>query len=286
MISRGFRATQHPLRRRHPPIAEQQFGSEVLGAIHFATWPDFMLGLNGAQNRTQAATGVPFSNVLVSITLLGTLAQPRRGWEGSGYFQDDFKVSSRLTLNMGVRYDWLPPEEYITGRATNIDPALLNPNPPAGGSYEGFTVPANYPRPFPAGVTQKPYNSYVRGDGAHNVSPRIGFAYKVLPGSDRFVLRGGYGILPFHHHRELTGAIRSQPALGAAERLPAPLQRHLQLGPSVPGTDSSDQCFSKLHTILFAHDCPDRQPVRPEAVDRNDTAIRCQFADSSHFGPG
>jgi hypothetical protein len=162
--------------------------------IQFATWPDFMLGLNGAQNGTQAAAGVPFSNVLVSVTLLGTLAQPRRGWEGSGYFQDDFKVSSRLNLNLGVRYDWLPPEQYTTGRASNIDPALLNPNPPTGGTYEGFTVPANYPRSFPAGVTQKPYNSYVRGDGAHNISPRVGFAYKVLPNSDRFVLRGGYGI--------------------------------------------------------------------------------------------
>jgi hypothetical protein len=156
--------------------------------IQFATWPDFMLGLNGAQN----GTGM-FSNVLASVTLLGTLAQPRRGWEGSSYFQDDYKVSSRLNLNLGLRYDYLPPEVYITGRATNIDPSLLNPNPPGGGTFEGFTVPANYPRSIPAGVTKEPYNSYVRGEGVHNVSPRIGFAYRLFNG-DRFVLRGGYGI--------------------------------------------------------------------------------------------
>jgi hypothetical protein len=165
--------------------ADQRYWAQ----IQFPTWPDFMLGLDGAQN----GTGM-FSNVLVSVTLLGTLAQPRRGWEGSGYFQDDIKVSSQLTLNLGARYDWLPPERYTTGRATNIDPALLNPNPPEGGTFEGFTVPANYPRSFPEGVTQKPYNSYVKGSDVHNVSPRLGFAYRVLPNSDRFVLRGGYGI--------------------------------------------------------------------------------------------
>jgi hypothetical protein len=157
--------------------------------IQFATWPDFMLGLPGSQNGTGA-----FSNVLVGVTLLGTLAQPRRGWEDSAYLQDDYKVSNRLTMNLGVRYDYLPPEVYITGRATNIDPALLNPNPPAGGSYEGFSVPDNYPRSVPAGVTRKPYNSYVKGSGVHNISPRVGFAYKVFGSTDRFVLRGGYGI--------------------------------------------------------------------------------------------
>lgn len=157
--------------------------------IQFATWADFMLGLNGAQNGTQA-----YSNVLASVTLLGVLAQPRRGWEDSVYFQDDLKLSSRLTLNLGVRFEWLPPERYITGRATSVDPSLLNPNPPAGGTFEGFTVPANYPGTIPVGVTKEPYISYVRGNGDHVLSPRVGFAYKVLPGSNRFVLRGGYGI--------------------------------------------------------------------------------------------
>lgn len=167
------------------------------GQIQFPSWADFLLGMNGAENGTAGIPVFPpdgFSNELVSVSLLGVLAQPRRGWEAGLYLQDDLKLSSRLTLNLGVRYDWLPPESYTTGRATNIDPTLLNPNPPAGGTFAGFTVPANYPGTIPADVKQESYNSYVRGNGDHTFSPRLGFAYKLLPNSDRFVLRGGYGI--------------------------------------------------------------------------------------------
>jgi hypothetical protein len=172
-------------------------GEEYYGQINFHGWPDFLLGLNGAQNGTAGIPGFPpngFSNVLYSLQLLGVLAGHGRTWEISGYTQDDYRVTSKLTLNLGLRWEWLPPFTNTGGRATNINPALINPNPPAGGSLQGYVVPENWNFPVPAGVVKSNINGFVPGSGNNTWGPRLGFAYSVLPHSDRIVLRGGYGI--------------------------------------------------------------------------------------------
>jgi hypothetical protein len=169
-------------------------GENYNGEVDFATWPDFILGLNGLQNGTADAVGLPFSNVYFSFDLLGILSADTRTWDVSGYFQDDYKVSPRLTVNAGVRYEWLPPFSALHGRATNINPALINPNPGDAGSYAGFTAPSDYPGTVPDGVTRTKINSFIPGADNHTFAPRIGFVYQLLPNSDKLVLRAGYGI--------------------------------------------------------------------------------------------
>jgi hypothetical protein len=162
------------------------------GENFFLSWPDFLLGLNGTQNGTFGL----FSNVYLSFDGLGLFDSRNIEWEANGYAQDDFKVNDRLTLNLGFRYEWLPPGYSALGHETNFDRSLINPNPPASGSYQGYVVPANYPAsdPFPAGVTKFSTNSSLLGTGQHAVAPRFGFSYKLLPNSNGFVLHGGYGI--------------------------------------------------------------------------------------------
>ena len=141
--------------------------------------------------------GVPpngFSNVLYSLEVLGVLAGHNRTWETSAYVQDAWRVNSRLTLDFGIRWEWLPPFTNLNGRATNIDPALLNPNPPATGTLAGYVVPANWTYPIPAGVVKSGIDGFVPGSGNNTWGPRVGFAYSLLPTSNRVVLRGGYGI--------------------------------------------------------------------------------------------
>ncbi len=170
-------------------------GQNYNSTVAFPSWPDFLLGLNGTQNGTAAI--VPpdgFSNVLYSFDLLGVLQAATRVWESSAYFQDDYKVSARLTLNLGLRYEWLPQYTALDGRATNFDPALANPNPPASGSLQGYTVPANFTGAIPAGVTKTSVNSFVPGSASNDWAPRIGLAYRLLPHSNRIVVRSGYGI--------------------------------------------------------------------------------------------
>jgi hypothetical protein len=169
-------------------------GENYNGEVDFQTWPDFILGLNGYDNGTAGIVGIPFSNVYFSFALLGVLSADTRTWDASGYFQDDYKLSPRLTINAGFRYEWLPPFSALHGRATNLNPALLDPNPPASGSYNGFTAPADYTGTLPAGVTRTGIESFIPGSGNHTFAPRVGFAYSLLPNSDRLVLRAGYGI--------------------------------------------------------------------------------------------
>ena len=168
-------------------------GQNYYGGIQFRTWADFLLGLDGQDNGTYDATGgaVSFSNVYYSLELLGILTNPTRAWEASAYAQDDYKLSEKLTLNIGVRYEWIPPFTSANGRATNINPALIDKNPGDDGSYAGFVVPANYTHSYPTGVTKSSVNSFVPGSGTQSFAPRVGFALSMTP---RTVLRGGYGI--------------------------------------------------------------------------------------------
>jgi hypothetical protein len=172
-------------------------GEEYYGQVNFPAWPDFLLGMNGAQNGTAGPPYFPpngFSNILYSLELLGVLAGHARTWEVSGYGQDDYRVNSKLTLNLGVRWEWLPPFTNLAGRATNINPALINPNPPDAGSLTGYVVPANWTLPVPSGVVKSGINGFVPGSANNTWGPRLGFAYSVLPQNDNVVLRGGYGI--------------------------------------------------------------------------------------------
>jgi len=188
---------RHTLRFGGGLIRSQQVnkGQTYYGQVSFPTWPDFILGLSGTQNGTAGVVGPPgFSNVLYSFDLLGVLTAPTRTWEASTYLQDDFKANSRLTLNLGFRYEWLPPFTALGGRATNLNPSLLNPNPPPAGSFAGYVVPANYTASIPTGVTKSSVDSFVPGTGSNTWGPRVGLAYRLLPQSERLVLRSGYGI--------------------------------------------------------------------------------------------
>jgi Carboxypeptidase regulatory-like domain/TonB dependent receptor len=146
------------------------------GLIVFANMPDFLTG-----------------NPVLVADLQGLVNRAWRATNGNLYAQDDIQVTSRLTINLGVRYDREGDIGDALGRSSNINPNLLNPNPPGGGSLQGVVVASNYKGPVPFGVTYAANSAAINGDGQNRVGPRIGYAYK-LPWTDRFVLRGGYGM--------------------------------------------------------------------------------------------
>lgn len=102
-----------------------------------------------------------------------------QSWTNGMYFQDDFKLTPRLTLNLGVRYDLQSAPTERWDRHSNFDPYYMNPESgmPGGLVYAGDTAPRTFVDPD--------YN---------NVSPRIGFAYSVTK-DNRTAIRGGYGII-------------------------------------------------------------------------------------------
>ncbi|MCI0420872.1 MAG: TonB-dependent receptor, partial [Acidobacteria bacterium] len=118
------------------------------GVSLFQTWPDFLLGLDGVRN----GTGL-FSNLLGTFELLGQFDRAWRAWDGFLYAQDDFKVTSRFNLNLGVRYERIGHLSDSLGRNATFNASAGDPNPPASGSRTGYTVAANYSGgALPAGV--------------------------------------------------------------------------------------------------------------------------------------
>jgi hypothetical protein len=172
-------------------------GFHFFGGLFFLSWPDFLLGLPGGP-AASGGNGTPFSNVFLSIDIPGLFDRAWRLTDGNAYVQDDIKVTSSFTLNVGVRYERLANLGDNLGRNSGFDMALANPNPPAGGTLQGFLVSKNFPGTVPSGVTQLDNTLGIRGEHENNVGPRIGFAWRLpesaLSFTDHMVLRGGYGI--------------------------------------------------------------------------------------------
>jgi hypothetical protein len=95
------------------------------------------------------------------------------------YVQDEWKMRPNLTLNLGLRYEYVSPLTEINNHLVNLDlsPGVLTQMPPLSVT------------PVQPGSIGFP-DSLVRPD-RNNFAPRIGFAWKALPNT---VVRGSYGI--------------------------------------------------------------------------------------------
>ena len=103
-----------------------------------------------------------------------------------GFFvQDDYKVSERLTLNLGLRYEVFTPFIEKYDRMANFDPCTGK-----------MVVAADS-----ATICGTDVGSALRQTFYGDIGPRVGFAWSVLP-QNRMVLRGGYGIF---YNTPLTG---------------------------------------------------------------------------------
>jgi hypothetical protein len=127
-----------------------------------------------------------------SIVGSGVFDRSLRAHDAAWFLQDDVRVSDRLTLNLGVRHDYYGPTKESEGRLVNFLPDDLVAGTPDAPALppNGFVQAGNASSPLP-GV---PFvdDGIVRADW-NNVSPRVGVAWRPFE-SERFVVRGGYGI--------------------------------------------------------------------------------------------
>jgi len=155
--------------------------------VLWLSWADFLLG------QSYLPYGVPYSNVWEGYEGIGDFRRDWRYKDADGFIQDDYKVTKSFTLNLGLRLERIGDLGSANGGG-NVDASKIDPNPPAAGSFAGFVVNSNYNGPaIPTGVIKGKNTFGFNGDGQNTWNPRVGFAW-VLPGTDRFVLRGGIGM--------------------------------------------------------------------------------------------
>lgn len=162
----------------NPAAGSTQFGSfSFTGRFTGDSFADYLLGYPNTSTR-----GTP--------SLVNLLYYTRWG----AYFQDDWRVSSRLTLNLGVRYSLQTQVQERDGSFANFDFS--------NGNYVIRTVDGQLPRlSIPRLLAAYPYvTSEANGWGSdvlqsdkNNFAPRIGFAYRPT-GGNKTVIRGGYGV--------------------------------------------------------------------------------------------
>ena len=136
---------------------------------------------------------------LTGLTIMGSGVNNRdvRAQDWNGFANDDWRVTDRLTLTLGLRYDFFGPFTEANGRFVGFDPTRLAtatlPGFPAGDNLAitgGFVQASNAQHPIPGIPLVQP--SLVSSD-KNNFAPRVGFAWQ--PRSDkRLVVRGGYGV--------------------------------------------------------------------------------------------
>ncbi len=143
----------------------------------------------------------------------GLPPDPYRGYranEFNVYIQDDWKVTPKLVINYGLRWDYFgPPHNFRGGVDSNVyfgnatTVATANPFAPGGTLYlgeqsggfrcVGFTGCGNPALAGTAGYAGPSNTSTIWDRDTNNFGPRFGFSYDTT-GNGKFVVRGGFGI--------------------------------------------------------------------------------------------
>jgi hypothetical protein len=177
LLSMGVQATRY--QNNYPTSNNDGF----LGTFNYSGRFSGNPNTNITNGQGYGGADFVLDRVSTEQVTLGSINVGQRQWRAAGFIQDDFKASSRLTLNIGLRYEFDEPWIEQHNKTGNIDLAtgqyIYAGSVPAG-APAGSGICAN------RGCYQPNYRQWM---------PRLGFAYQASP---RFVVRGGYGATSFY----------------------------------------------------------------------------------------
>ncbi len=188
-------------------------------------------------------TGDPFASFLLGQVYSGQVSTNNfissEKWAWAFFGQDDWKVTSKLTVNLGLRYEVFSPIGEKFGRQSNFTLDGLTLDIPTGKDQN-----APLPPSFNAGgalsfihVTRGQVSKYLIPTDKLDFSPRIGLAYQLRP---KTVLRAGYGV--FYGGEENQGGY---PNRGEA----VPFNETVQLNRAGLGVFDSNAYFNPVNGV-------------------------------------
>jgi Carboxypeptidase regulatory-like domain len=147
---------------------------------------------------------LPFGQVVGSIAATETSLNPTTGQlpvyyrgyranEVAMYIQDDWRIHPRLTVNLGLRWEYFgPPHNFQPNIDANFYTGVNATVPNPGNNPFYLAATSAYYGSFATGTVQQ-RNSNLWNKDLHNFGPRVGFAYDLM-GNQKIVIRGGFGI--------------------------------------------------------------------------------------------
>ncbi len=196
-------------------IKNQPNGGDTQGSFSFnGNW-----SIKNSQGQL-LSTGNPFADFLLGIpSSYSELNQEVMGhWryhQFEPFFQDDWKVSPALTLNLGLRYQYIPHAYETNNNFMTWLPQLYNPATsylvnksgnlycPAGRTCDYYDGEVQAGSPLIPQLGRSTTHTYYGG-----FAPRVGFAWR-LPGLHDTVLRGGGGVGYYRNQGNDSYSLRS-----------------------------------------------------------------------------
>ena len=205
----GKHEFQYGIHLRYDQLTYMPQQQRTAGAVTFQSNTTALLDPANTTATTRAA--MPNTGSVAAGTYLGHAIYEVRASKGkyymrqkedSAYFQDNWRATSRLTLNLGLRWQFspYPNDKYnifssfdrqnmaiVLGQPLDFfykigaaNPALVDVLKGYGAKFETYDQ---------AGLPRKLVH-----DNWHDIGPHTGFAYRALDGAKSFVIRGGYSL--------------------------------------------------------------------------------------------
>lgn len=172
---------------------------------------------NGTYTFTGGVTGNAMADFLLGKAFEYTegstdISAPLNWIDWSLYVQDQFKLTPRLTITPGIRWEYFPPEHDPTNHLSYFNPALFDQSSAAKVMPNGEIVPGteNFDNGIVVAGPKNPFGNRAFSRSLDTFSPRVGFAY-ALTGNNSTVLRGGYGIFYNRWSQYVTGTRLNYP---------------------------------------------------------------------------
>jgi hypothetical protein len=233
----GFEARQQEFNFEAPPgrgaltfvnnnNADRLYGPPPVGIADLSI-RDFLIGAPTAVSDSTGLTGFGY-----------------RAHDWIAFAQDDYRITHRFTLNLGLRYDYLGNNYEVHDLMSNFDPSLLSAQAIATGGpglRAGFIAPSG----APGGAATPGVSRSTLTDGpGKNFAPRGGFAYDVW-GNGKLAVRGGFGL---YHQR-----------IGAGSTLQISGNPPYALSASNSGLTAAQQLANPFPVLPL----PDKFPIFP-----------------------